>query len=152
MKETEFGTVKAAYVQAREDERRKLIDFLALHGFEVTKRGKSGMGVEAYTNYGRLEKPYDLRNWKYIDAFKNGVLYFISLQAFDHDPNSGNWHVLMDRIGVYRYECPSFSERYNKKCYKADDAFRLMKTSSYDLPLCEEDMQGLIDWMQAADK
>ncbi len=145
MEENEFNKAKAAYVQAREDERRRLIDFLAHNGFEVTKRG--GTGRADYTNYGKLDKPYDLTNWKFIDAFKDGILYFISFQAFDHDPHSGNRHALMDRIGVYRYECPSFAKRNDKKYYKADDAFRLMKTSSYDLPLNEEDMQGLIDWM-----
>lgn len=142
-----FCAVKNAYTQIRLKEKEKLRLFLKENGFEVRQKN-AGHGR---SDYGRthLEKLYDNTNWMWIEACRDNALYIISFQAFDQDPGSKNRHALMDRIGVYKYECDSFEAEKKKKTskYNADDAFERMQTSAYDLPLSAEDMRGLVDWM-----
>ena len=150
MEGSNFKEIKAAYKEARLAERKKLAKFLKENGFEV--KGKKENACLGRPDYGRthLEKLYDNTNWMWIEACKDDALYYvISFQAFDQDPGSKNRHVLMDRIGIYKYECDSFEAEQDDKTskYNADDAFHHMRTSPYDLPLSAEDMRGLVDWM-----
>jgi hypothetical protein len=78
-----------------------------------------------------------LSNWKWIEAIKGENKFFVSLQAFDKDSNSQNYHVLMDRIGIFIFP---------KNC-KKPDYLNLMQTTSLDLPLDEKDLEALIDFM-----
>ncbi len=132
----EFNEIKTEYEKCREMERRAIRDHLIDRGFIVSKSSRAGKGVINYTSSGRI-KPYDLSNWKYIIAAKDGKEIFISLQAFDQDKHSHNHHVLYDRIGLYAYET-----------YSAEDAFNTMITTNIDLPLDEAkfaELDALID-------
>lgn len=120
-----FNEIKSEYVKCREQERQAIRDHLATRGFSVSMNAKSGKGSINYTSSGRI-KPFDLSNWKYIIAAKNGKEVFISLQAFDQDKHSHNHHDLCDRIGLYAYET-----------YSAEDAFNKMITTNIDLPMDE---------------
>lgn len=132
---SEFDIIKKEYVLARSNERKKIISVLKENGYEVL-REFGGKGKTKYTSGNRLNVPYDLSNWKWIEAKKEGCFYFISLQAFDKDPSSGNLHVLMDRIGVYKYEKYNFNEVLEK-----------MKTTDIDLPMDKEKFDMLLDYL-----
>lgn len=106
-----FRDIKEAYEQKRENERKKLIqylkDYLEAHpelsnaGLKVVRGGKSGKGDEGYTSDGNIA-PFDLRNWKWVEI-KNQDESFsavVSLNMPDKDPKSGNFHALYDRIGL----------------------------------------------------
>lgn len=128
----EFIEAKEKYNSLREYERKKILTYLSENGFKVSYMG--GAGRSNYTNGGELEKSYNLTNWKWIDASKEESKYFISLQAFDKDKSSNNFHVLMDRIGICK-----FSKENNKPDY-----FSLMQTTSLELPLEKKDLAELI--------
>lgn len=133
----EFNEIKSEYVKCREQERQAIRDHLIDRGFIVSKSSRAGKGVINYTSSGRI-KPYDLSNWKYIIAAKDGKKkLFLSLQAFDQDKHSHNHHDLCDRIGLYAYET-----------YNAEDAFNKMITTNIDLPMDEAkfaELDALID-------
>ena len=129
-----FLEIKEKYNSLREYERNKIIKYLSEKGFEVSYNG--GKGRLNYTNNGKLEKSYDLTNWKWVNATKENIKYFISLQAFDRDASSKNYHVLMDRIGI----CAFSNE-------KKPDYFNLMETTSLELPLGEQDLDELLKKM-----
>ena len=129
-----FNEIKTEYVNCREMERRAIRDHLVDRGFIVAKSSRAGKGVINYTSCGRLTKPYDLSNWKFIIAEKSGKKVFISLQAFDQDKHSRNHHVLDDRLGVYAYEV-----------YSPEDAFSKMITTNIDLPMDEAKFAELDD-------
>lgn len=131
-----FDDIKREYVQAREKERKDIIEYLEKAGFTVmNKRG--GKGKTNYTSNHTLQLPYDLSNWKWIETKKDGVFYFISFQAFDQDTSSGNYHVLMDRLGIYRYVT-----------YNAKEAFETMTVTDIDLPMDEDKYERLLEYLQ----
>ena len=125
-----FAEVKKQYAKLRENERIKIIDFLKEKGYKASKRGGQGKprwdGDDYYTN-GHSINPYDLSNWKWVKTSKNGLSYIISLQTFDRDQSSGNWHVLFDRISI-------MCELPNKE----------VELTKYDLPLDESELEGLV--------
>lgn len=147
-----FLETKLQYNTLREEEKNRIIDSLNQNGYQNKNGGpishNSGKGIAEYTSGGKFnDKPYNLSNWKYVEAQKeilvldeNGrqnslsVNYFISLQAFDIDPSSYNVHVLFDRIGIYVYTGK----------YIAKQAFFNMKTTKFELPLDEVDLEELI--------
>ncbi len=129
----DFREIRNAYTKARRQERMVLADYLKSHGFSVTTGGASGQGRTNYTAGGTLSVPYDLSNWIWLDASLDDVNFFISFQPFDSDPNSGNFHVLYDRIGVYMYT--------GKYC--AEDARKLMRITPIDLPLDAEKLEKM---------
>lgn len=131
-----FNEIKTEYENCREKERQAIRDHLAIRGYSVSKSARSGKGLINYTSSGRI-KPFDLRNWKFITAAKDGKEIFISLQAFDQDKHSHNHHVLYDRIGIYAYET-----------YSAEDAYNNMLITDIDLPMDEAkfaELDALID-------
>lgn len=134
-----FLETKEKYNSLREDEREKIINYLSEKGFEVSFRG--GKGKPNYKNYGKLERSYDLTNWKWVDATKGNVKYFISLQAFDMDTSSKNYHILMDRIGI----CAFVNEVRNP------DYFNHMNMTSLELPLGERHLDELLEIMNNMD-
>lgn len=129
-----FLETKEKYNSLREYERKKIINYLSEKGFKVSYNG--GNGRPNYTNGGKMKKSYDLTNWKWVDATKENIKYFISLQAFDMDTTSKNYHVLMDRIGICAF---SNGEK--------PDYFNLMETTSLELPLGEQDLDELLKKM-----
>lgn len=100
MNEKLFELIKQVYTECREAERLKIANHLEKQGFKVKKHGSAGKGVKEYKSGGRLNKPFDLSNWKWIEIIKDGREFLVSLQPPDKDPSSENHHVLMDRIGV----------------------------------------------------
>ena len=130
-----FIEAKAIYKQAREEERRKLIDVLNHHEYKATYRG--GRGRKDYTSGSKM-KPYDLSNFMYIEATKGNTNYFISLQPFDTDPNSFNRHFLPDRIGLCKY-----TGRYDP-----DYIYTNITVLNIDLPLSDSDYAILLAEME----
>ncbi len=127
-----FEDIKKEYNSIREDERKKLRDYLFSKDLEnISKGGNAGKGKKKYTSGKRLTVPYDLSNWKFIEASKDGVNFFISLQAPDVDPNSNNKHTLTDRIGVSYY-----IGKYNTHIVCSN-----MKITDIELPLDNEKME-----------
>lgn len=118
-----FNDARNAYRECRETERLQIARHMVEKGFRASMRGDAGKGIENYTSGGRIEE-YDLRNWMYVDAKGLDYNVFISLQAFDLDPNSYNRHTLMDRLGLYVYSN-----------YSAKDAYEQMITTNIDLPM-----------------
>lgn len=131
----EFERAKNEYVMARNNERKRIISFLKENEFEVLNEFR-GKGETRYTSGNRLNVPYDLSNWKWVEVKKGEWFYLISLQAFDRDPSSRNLHVLMDRIGVYKYE------KYN-----SNEVLEKMKITDIELPMDKEKFDMLLDYL-----
>ncbi len=152
-----FYDIKEKYNELRENERKRIIDFLAkrkdeqgnvlfskINGADYSKyRYNGGSGS---VNYGeRKDRPltptYNLSNWKYIETKCKGKYIFISLQCFDLDPNYHNVHVLFDRVGVLIEE-PQVIKFEGEK---VSDAFIRMKITNFELPLSDDEIDSLID-------
>ena len=161
MEEMDFKTIKAKYTDLREQERRKIIDYLAglkdANGRPLFMKGTGGVfsGKDCYrggngkSNYGVRRnngfKGYDLSNWKWIDAIYHGQHVLISLQSFEIDPNSGNLHVLYDRIGLlFAKSC--LIEAFLDSLRLCDD-FLNMEVTDWDLPLSESDLKALTSYI-----
>lgn len=123
--------VKETYRLLRMEERIKIMDYLENRGLTIVR--KSGNGGENYTNNGTLPKEYDLRNWIWVTGKYKDKGFLISLQAFDRDKESQNYHVLMDRIGICVYD-----KEQNKPNY-----FDIMEVTNLDLPLGKRDLNML---------
>ena len=133
-----FTEAKEKYNALREFERKKIITYLKNkenNNIKVAQTG--GMGLSCYTNSGKhkLERSYDLTNWKWVSLRIGEKKILISLQAFDRDNGSGNYHVLMDRIGICVY--PRTERRPNY--------YNLMEVTSLELPLNEKELGELYD-------
>jgi hypothetical protein len=126
-----FKNVKETYRLLRMEERIKIMDYLENRGLTIVR--KSGNGGENYTNNGTLPKEYDLRNWIWVTGKYKDKGFLISLQAFDRDKESQNYHVLMDRIGICVYD-----KEQNKPNY-----FDIMEVTNLDLPLGKRDLNML---------
>jgi len=126
-----FKNVKETYRLLRMEERIKIMDYLENKGLTIVR--KSGNGGENYTNNGTLPKEYDLRNWIWVTGKYKDKGFLISLQAFDRDKGSQNYHVLMDRIGICVYD-----KEQNKPNY-----FDIMEVTNLDLPLGKRDLNML---------
>ncbi len=128
----DFRKCKDEYEKARNGEKKKLVEFLENKGFKVLNKGY-GSGSKKYKAGGKLDVPYDLSNWKWVEIEKEGYTYLISLQPFDKDKKTGNIHVLMDRIGIYKY-----------KEYSASEVIEKMVATNIELPLTEEKLNSLL--------
>lgn len=154
-----FNKVRNEYFSYREKERRRIIDCIAqkkdsegkavftkVNGKEYDTHNprnlySGGKGISKYSSGKRLEKVYDLSNWKYIETSYKGNYVFISLQSFDIDPNSKNVHILFDRIGIL-YEKPVIKDFDGMKIC---DAFLKMKTTNWQLPLEDNEINKLVE-------
>ena len=125
-----FIEAQRNYEVAREMQRQGIMAYLRDNGYNVKTRG--GRGIKRYTSGGRM-KPYNLNNFKYIEAERNGITYFLSLNPFDMDPNSKSRHFLPDRIGICKY----------KGKYNADYVYDNLQVTNIDLPLLPEDLELL---------
>ncbi|MFE6078266.1 hypothetical protein ACFVQB_27805 [Paenibacillus sp. NPDC057886] len=132
----DFLEAKKEYVSFREKERKRIKFYLDQNGYIVEKGSKEGKGISNYTNGGKLDKEFDLTNWKWVEATKGNISYFISLQAFDRDAKHNNYHVLFDRIGICAF--PLHTKEIER------DYFECMDDTSLDLPLSENDLKELL--------
>lgn len=154
-----FLDIKKKYITLRENERKKIIDCLAN---KIDKDGNhlftkndgaiycrnyrycGGSGNSNYTSGGKLKKDYDLSNHKYIETRYKGQYVFISLQSFDIDPCTKNLHILYDRIGIMFEEDNITKTEEN---VEVSNAFIKMKTTDWELPLSNKDLNDLIDYI-----
>lgn len=134
-----FDEAKKQYAKCRGEQLRIIINYLEETASFTVSPKKGGQGCSDYgvrSRIPRLSKAYDLSNWKYIDCEKEGRKILLSLQAFDQDPHSGNYHVLIDRIGIYIYPLGS---------YKTADAIERMLSTDIDLPMDTDKLEKLAD-------
>ena len=131
-----FDKAKEDYEACRAAQRTIIMNYLEQNaGFTVTQRGGRGIpeyGIRKKTQ--GFSVGYDLTNWKYIDCEKEGERLLISLQTFDRNPGNNDYHVLMDRIGIYIYAQGS---------NKTSDAIERMLATNIDLPMDETKLQKL---------
>lgn len=130
-----FQQIKEEYNKARTIERNKISKFFRQQKVFEMENPSARSGVKRYTSGGRLMEEYDLSNWKWVCVKRNNVHFFISLQAFERDPNTGNPHVLMDRIGIYAYTGD----------YSPTDAQIKMHTTNIELPIDDNKLKELHD-------
>lgn len=95
-----FNNAKENYKEARETQRKILVDMLKNEGYKVSEGSKAGKGSTKYTANKQLNISYDLSNWKWVSGVKSSNEVNIYLQSFDRDPISRNYHVLFDRISI----------------------------------------------------
>lgn len=129
----DFYEVKEMYNKVRTDEKNKISRFFHDHSDFEVERPAARQGIKGYSSKGRLEKTYDLSNWKWICVKRNDVHFFISLQSFERDPFTGNLHVLMDRIGIYAYTGD----------YSPIDAQTKMMVTNVELPMDNKKLDEL---------
>lgn len=111
MKKIDFDEIKRCYINARNEQRKSLIDSLVneKNGYSVVTRGRAGRGSTKYTSGKSLTPTYDLSNHMWIEASKSiendndEVHFLISFNPYEVDKNSDNPHHLYDRIGVQAY-------------------------------------------------
>jgi hypothetical protein len=136
LEDLDFFEVKEAYRKLRVIEKNKIIGRLLDDGWSImnmmmTKElsnpydPKAGCGLPKYTSDGAIV-PYDLRNWQWINAMKDGVSINVGLQSLDFDEKTGNIHALLDRVSIYNRE--------------RDEGI----ITEYDLPLSNDDLDSLI--------
>ncbi|MBQ9120073.1 MAG: hypothetical protein IJY09_08500 [Lachnospiraceae bacterium] len=130
----DFNEARDAYVNARSEERMKIIKFLEQKGFEILK--KNGGSGRANYKGSHMETPHNLRNWKWIEAQCGENYYFISLQVFEQDYKSKNRHILMDRLGVYKH-----------MEYDPEAIFESMQITEIELPMTEEKLENLLTYL-----
>lgn len=134
----DFKEIKDKYNQARKDQRNKIARFFNKHKDFETERPAARNGSLNYKSGKRLVKEYDLRNWQWICVKRNDVHFFISLQTFDKDPTTGNFHVLMDRIGIYAYVGE----------YSSIEAQTKMMITNIELPIDDEKLKELANMIK----
>lgn len=131
-----FDNAKKDYEKCRAAQRIIIMDYLEQNaGFSITRgggKGKKKYGIRKKTQGFSVE--YNLTNWKYIDCEKEGERLLISLQTFDRDPGNNDYHILMDRIGIYIYAQGS---------KKTPDAIERMLATNIDLPMDETKLETL---------
>lgn len=125
-----FIEPRAAYRAARVEQRALIVDALKGAGFSVKNRGRAERGKIDYTSGGWLNPPYDLSDWLWVQAQRDGITLVVTLQVLDQDPNSINVHVLMDRIGV--------------KIARDGDSSKRVVTTQFELPLATSDLSDLL--------
>ena len=135
MEKESFDTIKNKYNEARREEQNTIVGYfktLQHEGYEL-ERPAARRGVRNYKAQGRLEEEYDLSNWMWVCVKRNNVHFFISLQAFERDSKTGNFHVLTDRIGIYAYV----------GFFSPQDAQTKMLITNIDLPMNEKKLDEL---------
>ena len=135
-KNLEFEEVRQRYAELRREQKKLIREYLHSRGFDIS----CAQGIGDYTCGGEFKVPYDLSNWQWLYVKENGKkVMMISLQTFDQDKNSKNYHVLMDRLGIFVYgdaETPK-------------ESYREMKQTDIDLPMTEEKLERLAELVKA---
>ncbi len=100
------------YLKKRKEERNGLKNYLDT---KKDKEDADGIKVKEVYSFNPQGKT---RDWIGIDVIvednNNGEsAFFISFQPFDLDPRTGNFHTIMNRIGLYLYH-DQYLKTYNK--------------------------------------
>lgn len=66
------------------------------------------------------------------------------MQSFDIDPCTKNIHILYDRIGIM-FEEDNITK--TKENVEVSNAFIKMKTTDWELPLSNKDLNDMIDYI-----
>jgi len=142
----EFREVKARYAELRAMEKDRITRALVEHGYTIMNMSftkplsnqldkKAGRGLTKYTGGGKYkDHPYDLSNWMWINFEYKKFQLCISLNAFDIDPNTGNGHVMFDRLSVWGA----------KKGHEEG----IEVVTDYDLPLSDEELEEFMDGLK----
>lgn len=105
----EFMDAKVRYVQSRLNERDLITNALIKRGYTIMNMictkplsnpysRQAGRGLTNYTSGGRIAV-YDLSNWMWVSAMKEGIWAGIALQALEADKSGYfNHHILYDRL------------------------------------------------------
>ena len=106
-----FEKLSEEYLKKRKKERDGLKAYLQTE----TKEDEDGIRVKAIYSFNPRGKT---RNWIGIDVIvednNNGEsAFFISFQPFDLDTDTGNFHTIMNGIGLYLYH-DEYLNAYNK--------------------------------------
>ena len=130
----------------RETQRTLIARYLKEVGFEfLSKLGTDispiagGRGRPNYTSQGRFTEPYDLRNWKWVEANKGNKVIMITLQPREQDMKTKNIHTLVDRLGFRVYlddelpEATAYRNHYE------------MNMTDINLPMTEAKLSELVD-------
>ena len=127
-----FNFIKYLYSTAREYEWKKLRKHLKDNNMNIVN-GRSGCGSQTYSSNRKLNPPYDLSNWRWIEVKAETGVIFISFQPFEIDTRSNNKHVLFDRIGISWYA----------GAYNAKYVYDKMLITDIELPLDENKMEKI---------
>lgn len=127
MNDLTFNTVRELYKNLRMLELYKIKEYLEdSPNINVT---------EAKIYKGR----FGCDNWLGLDVMiNNEKKYFISLQPFGENKDNGNHYVVMDRIGIYKYD------NVNGKL-ETTDALNKMDDIYITLPMNEEKLNRLVE-------
>lgn len=141
MDDVDFQQAKAMYIAARKKERARIRSALQGAGFQVKSGNNAGQGLRSYTSGGRLSPPFDLSNWMWIEAQRDGIWVIVSLQVLDQDPHSLNIHALMDRVG--------FQVLSEESADPDTDPLFEKCTTGFTLPLTDADLHELIAFIES---
>ncbi|WP_124054294.1 hypothetical protein [Arcanobacterium ihumii] len=64
----EFIALRDAYHRARLVQRARIVAALEGVGFVVVNNGRAGRGLRKYTSGRRLDPPFDLTGWQWVEA------------------------------------------------------------------------------------
>lgn len=132
----QFNVARDAYRDARNEQRKIIVEVLKTAGFKVKARGNAGRGLGNYTSGGRLAPPFDLSNWMWVEGQRDDIFVVVSLQVLDQDPKSMNIHALIDRIGVDVFR--------ESDAVDDDDPLFERTTTPLQLPLSDETITQFI--------
>lgn len=131
----QFNKAKEAYISAREKQKEKIRK--KFNDMKESGDNSFGFVVKEIKDRSCPEK-----NWFGIDVTiekdgeekdeENKKYYHIALQAYDKDKKSENTHVLMDRLGIYKYDEYDQCDNSNLKFNKIKDK---MINTNVDLPM-----------------
>lgn len=140
-----FVCVYSKMKEVRTEERKRIIEMIEkCKDWEVKDGSRSGHGIKKYGSNRMAE--YNLENWMYIE-FKIPELnkwFCLDLQSFDTDPNSGNIHLLDQRISLY-----SSNENNSKTEFLIIPSYTDEKDQkkAFDLPLCDKEIKMLLTFI-----
>lgn len=143
-----FSSAKTTYKEARNVEKKKLIDILTLRGYTANNRG--GRGFLKYTNNSTI-KTYDFTNWMWLNGRKKRIIsnnpvdltLTVYFQSPNYDNRTKNKHILFDRL-CYSISLKGKSKLINSVINKVINSKDFFLTS-YDLPLKKSEYNLLVD-------
>lgn len=143
-----FSKAMSQMVEVRWAERSFVVASLRDAGFLVKVRG--GRGKSNYSSGGRLVPDHDLNDWLWVDFECDGVQGTVFLQCLDRDPNSGNIHVLYNRVGVRYYVNGKDVQldRLNSCLLLPVDELREDATTSFSLPFSDSSIIDFVNMIR----
>lgn len=95
----EFSNIRNMYHEKRLQQATLIAEALRKKEYRYVQCHK---GSSEYGSRKRnpINPCYDLSNWIWVKAVKDGVKVLVTLQVLEQDPASKNVHALIDRIGI----------------------------------------------------